>query len=229
MNNKASFFKVFLFVTFGFYLVSCSKPEAVKPIVDDSVLLSQHLAANRLPQAKFLLPSINNSINSKNIIELYLVLREQGELALSNQVKYLKQFYPQMNFIHQSIYNQIAQRVYLKQIYRQEVSPPVRILQRDSLFLAPSNIDFKKCLNVQRTYCANEARAKLLEIITLEEITRNLKSMALKDPCVNLSYTLKGDVEANRCLKSSKGDLRIENLPKPLITSNQWLQAITND
>ncbi|MCF6288270.1 MAG: hypothetical protein L3J53_03415 [Proteobacteria bacterium] len=221
------YIKIILILPLVLYLTSCAKPENKKLLPNHQHLLANALAVNGLQQSKEIIPLVHNSNNAQNIIQLYLIMREEGELAFVNEVNYLQPLYPSMEFIHQSMFAQMQKWLYLKQIYRQEVLPPVRILQQEKLYLAPSNIDFNKC-NTIKSYCANDARASLLKIMTSEEISKKLKQMAIKDPCVNLSTTLKGEAKANRCLKYSKGNLKIKLLAKPSFSFDEWLQAINS-
>lgn len=192
---------------------------------NNTQLLARALANNHSSIAS-LLKIVRLTENAQNIVQLNLMLVNTNFTRLNREINYLQQFYPQMSFVHQSILNEITTWVYINQIYHQEISPPVRILQREELYLAPSKIDFKKCI-ADNPDCANSLRKKLNTSIPKLNITKTLKKMALKDPCVNLSSTLQNEKKANRCLRKSKGDLKIELLSKPHFNTNEWLQAIT--
>ena len=208
-------------------LFSCAKKVTVK-VIDNKQLLAQALADKKFVNAKELSQQVRVTENTENIIKLYLNLREESLVILDATIEYVKQFIPDMNVIHQPVLNEIIIWVHLKQIYQHEISPPVRILQRDKLYLAPSKIDFTLCPS-EEVACASESRKKLLSLMTNEDITIKLKKMASRDPCVNLSNTLRGAERANRCLKKSKGNLNVELLPLPRFGYAEWLQFITVD
>lgn len=222
--SKSNFTLIVLLI---FMLGSCGQQAPKKVAPDNTQLLASALTNYNYLQADSLLPKIRMTENAQNIIKLYLMLETKNILKLTRELDYLQQFFPQMSFIHQSIINEIMIWVYLKQIYRDEISPPVRILQRDELYLAPSDIDFSTC-EQPNTRCANISREKLSTLMTTTDITKNLKKMARKDPCVNLSSGLQDHKKANRCLRKSKGNLAIELLPQPHFSLDEWLQTISS-
>lgn len=209
------------------HLISCGKTNVIKPLSKHEIM-AQHLVNNQLTQAKILFPKVALTENAQNLIGLNIAMHEGGELPLMKEVEYIEQFFHQMSFVHQSMFNQIVKWLFLKQIYRQEIKPPVRILQREQLYLAPSGIDFDKCLQI-REGCSNELRKKLLVFMTITEINKNLISMASKDSCVNLSSRPKGEAQANRCLRMSKGKLSVTLLAKPKFSFDEWLQVIIDE
>jgi len=208
-------------------LISCGKQVTVKTI-DNKQLLAQALANKNFINARELSQQVRMTENTQNIISLYLSLPEESLVILDGSIEYIKQFIPDMDIGHQPVLNEIIIWVHLKQIYQHEISPPVRILQRDKLYLAPSKIDFTLCPS-EVADCASTPRKKLLLLVAPEDITIKLKKMASRDPCVNLSNTLRGPETANRCLKKSKGNLNVELLALPRFSYAEWLQFITVD
>jgi len=207
-------------------LTACqSKPTLInKP--NNKELLIQALRANDFNTANMLIPKLELTENAQNLIHLYVLLRKETLLKLEHEVDYLAQFYLEMNFMHKSMFIQMRNWIDLKQVYRKEISPPIRILQRHELLLAPSEINFESCAS-ENNNCARHQRKRLLTNITAKQINAALKRMALKDPCVNLSFKPQSGEKANRCLMKSSGDLKIELLPLPKFSHNEWLQAIS--
>jgi hypothetical protein len=208
------------------FIISCGKPTEVKP--NKKVLLAQALYLKNFNSVQGLLKQVKLSENTLNLINANKAMHQGSEPGLQKELRYLHQFYSQMSPSHQVLYNQMRQWLLLKQIYRTEIAPPVRILQRKELYLAPSNINFNVCQTTPAR-CASEQRTELAEFITKKVVAQELKKMALKDPCANLSNSLKDSTFANRCLNSSKGDLRIELLAKPFLTQSKWLQVMSNE
>ena len=220
------YFKNFTVMSLCLFLLACGSPEQKKKAISTELLLSQSLAQQNFVRAQVYLPQIQLTENSINLINLYKMLSNKSVLRLQREFDYLQQFYPQMNEIHKFMFDDMSRWYYLTQVYHQEISPPVRILQRDQLYLAPSQVDFKHCQE-PRSDCATTARNNLSGLMTVAEITKALKKMALKDPCINLSTQLQNEKKANRCLKKSKGDLIVHLLPIPRFNSAQWLQSIS--
>ena len=219
--------KIILFLSVVTLLFSCTKKAIVKP-VDDKSLFAAALEERNIKNISFYKERVRTTENMQNIIKLYMSLEVDSLIKLSNQMLYIEQFTTQMSSIHKLILSDIAQWIYLKQIYQHEISPPVRILQRSELFLAPSNIDFNLCPG-ENVACASEIRYKIREMMSNEEIKSNLMSMASLDPCVNLTRQLKGHSIANSCLKKNKGQLRIQLLNLPYINKKLWLQALSSE
>lgn len=208
-------------------LYSCGgNNKKVEP--DEKELLALALYQNNFQRVSVLLPKVRMTENSVNIIQLFLHMHSENLLKLENKIDYLKQFYSSMSLLHQSLLNEMMGWLYIKQIYRHEISPPIRIIQREELYLESSQIDFSKCPG-QIADCAMDKREKLTTLFSDDQISGFIKKMAIKDPCVNTSSGLQGEAIANRCLKKSKGQLKIELLPKPRFNTNQWLQIITTN
>jgi hypothetical protein len=215
-----------VFVSLAF--TACEK-KSVSVVPQNQQLLIEAIRSKNFNLANMYLKKIRLTENSQNLIYFYISLYFDNLLTLNNTINYLQQFYLDMNFVQQSVFKQMTNWVYLNGIYRHEISPPVRILQRKELLLAPSKINFKLCSNnLENKHCALQLRKKLLPFMTNEEITLKLKKMALKDPCVNLSSEPLGQEIANRCLKKSTGDLKVSLLPVPFFTYNEWLQIVSN-
>ena len=206
------------------FLNSCGSNNK-KAETDEKQLLALALYNKNFKSVSALVPKIKMTENTANIIQLFLHVHSENLLRIDREVEYLKQFASSMSLAHQSLLNEMMVWLYVKQIYRHEISPPIRIIQREELYLEPSQVDFSKCPN-QQVDCAMDVRKKVAELLTKEQILSSIKKMAIKDPCVNSSTRLQGEAIANRCLKKSKGQLKIELLPKPHFNRNQWLQII---
>jgi hypothetical protein len=219
--------KMKAFIGIVVLLISACSSNPNKP-PNNKQLLAMALHNKNFVAVETLLPQVRMVENTGNIIHLFLSLHSDNLLVIDRQVEYIKQFLPDMSAIHQQLFEQMMIWLYVKQIYRHEISPPVRILQREELFLAPSNIDFNKCPS-DNSQCAVEVRKKLRPLMTDEDLLYQLKKMALKDPCVNSSKQLQGEAVANRCLRKSKGHLKIELLPLPRFSTQQWLEIISSE
>jgi len=218
---------LFVYLVTVVALLSCGSPQTLKP-KDTKPELAQALSHENYVKVMALKSQVKMHDNSNKIVEMYLKLPLENMVDINMELSYLKQFYPNYSPIHKQIYDAVAKWAALKQIYQYEISPPIRILQRDQLYLAKSKVDFKKCPGLNKR-CAKKARAQILNLMSDDEIVTVLKKMTLKDPCVNLSNQLKGQEVADRCLNMSKGNLKIELLAKPRFNANQWLQAISSN
>lgn len=219
----------FLLVFISLFFTACEK----KPVIvvpSDKQILIEAVRSKNFNSANIYLKNIRLTENSQNLIYFYISLYFDNLLTLNNTINYLDQFYSGMSIAQQSVFNQMTSWVYLKSIYRHEISPPVRILQRKELLLAPSEIDFDLCMhNPENSHCATQQRKTLLMFMTNKQITYTLKKMALKDPCVNLSSKPQGQKIANRCLQKSTGELKVSLLPVPFFTYNEWLHVVNNE
>ena len=209
-------------------MTACEK----KPVIvvpTDQQLLINAIRIKNFDRVDGYLKTIRLTENSQNLIRFYMRLYSENLLTLNHSINYLEQFYSNMSFVQQSVFNQMAIWVYFNRIYRHEISPPVRILQRQELLLAPSEIDFGLCVdNEEVSHCAIVERRKLLTFMSNQQIASTLKKMALKDPCVNLSNKPQGQKIANRCLQKSTGELKVSLLPVPFFTYNEWFQILNN-
>ena len=162
------------------------------------------------------------SVKNDNIINLYLLMIDNNPSAVVANSKLLIENFHQYSFYQQQILKPILLWAYLHPIYRRETARDIRILQREELLVAPSNIDFAGCIDEQ-PMCANLMRARLKAISSPDEINRKLIEMADNDPCINLTnQNLAGDF-ANQCLANRKGDLKINLLSPPKFIAEQWL------
>ncbi|MCX7545850.1 hypothetical protein [Marinicella gelatinilytica] len=167
------------------------------------------------------------SVKNDNIINLYLLMIDNKPSAVVANSKLLIENYHQYSFYQQQILKPILLWAYLHPIYRRETGKDIRILQREELLVAPSNIDFSRCIDEQPV-CANLMRGRLKVISSPYEINQRLTEMANNDPCINLTKeNMAGDF-ANKCLANRKGDLKINLLSPPNFLADQWL-AILED
>lgn len=220
--------KHLIYLILVLFIISCGNEQKIKPLSNEQ-LLARALSNNDFHTVQSIRPLIRHTENMQNIIKLYEYLYKEKSVALKNELNYTTQFYPQMNEFQKYIIDEISVWVYLMQMYKHEISPPVRILQREVLYLAPSKIDFSACPNASSKACATVARSKISSLLTNESIVETLKQMARKDPCVNLSGRLQGERIANRCLKKSKSSLEVVLLPLPRFNATQWLQALNSE
>lgn len=160
-------------------------------------------------------------IKNQNIINLYLLaIQDKPYELISNSQLLIKNIH-HYNLNQQIILKQLLLWAYVHPIYRQETAKQVRILQRETLLVAPSKIDFMAC-EAKNTGCSNALRAQVAHIINPKDFTETLIQMAENDPCINLSdENLAGDF-GNQCLASRKGDLEINLISKPQFLFNQW-------
>lgn len=201
-------------------LVSCGSQPVKPPVSDKNLLISALISQNRavIESEK---ARLNLSTKNNNIISLYLLATQNQPYQLISNSQILLQ-----NIHHYSLYQQMILKplllwAYAHPIYRQETAKQVRILQRESLLVAPSDIDFIACES-EHEGCANTLRQQITHIISPKELTEALTQMAENDPCINLSdENLAGDF-GNQCLASRKGDLKINLISKPHFLFSQW-------
>jgi hypothetical protein len=219
--------KGLVIVLFFALLISCGSQGPTKNVNKIDALASA-LSFNNITKVHELLSQVKLTENTQNLIELYLKVLDGNPIEINARIAYIEQFRAEMSFVHITLLNEVTIYNALLQIYRQEISPPVRILQREQLYLAPSRVDFNKC-PLMKTVCAISERDKLKPLLTDDEITKKLKKMALKDPCVNLSNSLQDEVKANRCLRKSKGGLKVVLLATPRLETKVWLQILSEN
>ena len=195
------------------------KPD-YSPLVN--ALISQDRSAIIVARA-----SVPLSVKNDNIINLYLLMIDNNPSAVVANSKLLIENYHQYSFYQQQILKPILLWAYLHPIYRRETARDIRILQREDLLVAPSNIDFAQCVDEQ-PMCANLMRGRLKTISSPHEINQRLTEMANNDPCINLTDKNLGGDFANQCLANRKGDLKINLLSPPKFIADQWL-AILED
>ena len=187
--------------------------------------LANALVNNRKNEIEYLKSTLQLSPKTLHILKVYDLVKNGNTFTIEEKLQQGKHIIYTENSLSSNFLNNLKKWTYLTQIYRSEVSPPIRILQRDHLYLAPSHIDFSKCPGLS-TACATLARQYIAKLLAPNEIKQELKLMAQKDPCVNLTSSLKGEDFANACLRKSKGNLQVELLKKPTLIANQWLQIL---
>ncbi|MFV0542576.1 MAG: hypothetical protein ACK5L8_02690 [Marinicella pacifica] len=206
-----------------FALVACAaaptKPD-YNPLVN--ALISQDRSAIIVAR-----DTLSMSVKNDNIINLYLLMIDNNPSAVVANSKILIENYHQYSFYQQQILKPILLWAYLHPIYRRETARDIRILQREELLVAPSNIDFAQCVDEQ-PMCANLMRGRLKTISSTHEINQRLTEMANNDPCINLTEKNLAGEFANQCLANRKGDLKINLLSPPKFIADQWL-AILED
>ncbi len=205
-------------------LSGCGAP--IKPTVSHTQKLIAALVAQDSSQVIANKSQANLSLKNQNIINLYtLAIKNQPYQLISNSQK-LIQNYHHYNQTQQNILKPILLWAYAHPIYRQETAKQVRLLQREELLVAPSNIDFIAC-EQNTDGCANNLRQQVAAIISPAEFTATLLDMANNDPCINLSDENLGGVFGNQCLASRKGDLKVNLLSQPQFLFGQW-EAMLN-
>ena len=214
--------KLILPVIVSVLLAACGS-QPTKPTNDHQLLIAALISQNQ-PQIIAEQHRLAISTRNTNLISLYLMtLQDKPYEVISNSQILLKNFH-QYSPNQQSILKQLLLWAYAHPIYRQETAKQVRLLQRESLLVAPSQIDFVAC-EVNHEGCANNMRAQVAHVIEPFELTEILTSMAENDPCINLSdENLAGDY-GNQCLASRKGDLKVNLISIPKFLFNQW-QAV---
>jgi hypothetical protein len=167
------------------------------------------------------------SVKNDNIINLYLLMIDNNPSAVVANSKLLIENYHQYNFYQQQILKPILLWAHLHPIYRRETARDIRILQREELLVAPSDIDFAQCVDEQ-PMCANLMRGRLKTISSPDEINQRLIEMANNDPCINLSNQNLAGNFASQCLANRKGNLKINLLSSPKFLKDQWLAVLEN-
>ncbi len=212
--SKSLFISLFVLI-----LAACGPPP--KPAIDHTQLLIAALVAQ--DQNKVIKHKTNAklSIKNQNIINLYLLAIKNEPYQLLSHSQQLIKNYHHYNDAQKSIIKPLLLWAYAHPIYRQETAQQVRLLQREELLVAPSNIDFIAC-EQSTEGCANTLREQVSTIISADELTTTLESMAHNDPCINLTDENMGGVFGNQCLASRKGDLRVNLLSIPQFLFGQW-------
>lgn len=204
-------------------LISCGS-QPVKPHKTTDLLISALIAQN-MPLINTEKAQLNLGIKNENIISLYLLALQDQPYKLISNSQILLQNLHHYNLQQQIIIKQMLLWAYVHPIYRQETAKQVRILQREHLLVAPSDIDFVVC-ETENEGCANTLRQQIAHIISAHELTEALTQMANNDPCINLSDENLAGEFANQCLASRKGDLKINLISKPKFLFNQWQAAL---
>src|SRR5690554_5416101 len=204
-------------------LVACAG-QNVKPAPNYQPLINALISQDRstiiIERSKLTLP-----VKTDNIVNLYLLMMDNNPSAMVANSKLLVENYHQYSFYQQQLLKPMLLWAYLHPIYRREIGKDIRILQREELLVAPSNIDFSRCVDAQPV-CANLMRGRLKAISSPNEINTRLVDMANNDPCINLTNeNMAGDF-AKQCLANRKGDLKINLLSPPKFLNDQWLAVL---
>ncbi len=201
-------------------LLSACGSQPVKPTTNYQMLVGALLAqdASRIINTK---NQLSVGTKNDNIIKLYLLAINEQPYELISNSQILLQNIHHYDRHQQGILKPLLLWAYAHPIYRQETAKQVRLLQRETLLVAPSDIDFVQC-EADNPGCANGLRAQVAHIISPNELTEVLSQMAHNDPCINLSDENLGGDFGNQCLASRKGDLKINLLSKPNFLSAQW-------
>jgi len=208
-------------------LLSACGSQSNKQAPDHQQLLLSALAAGNATQINTHKNQSQLSTKDKKIINLYLsVLDKKPYRVISDSQQIIKNF-SQYNSAQQNVLKPMLVWAYAHPIYRQETAKQVRLLQRKTLLVAPSEIDFIGCETKQKG-CAHILRSQIKHLVNQRDLTAALITMADQDPCINLTNeNLSGD-HGNRCLASRKGSLKIELLPPPVVSLPLW-QAMFSD
>ncbi len=210
----------FTAIIITFILLTACGSQPTKPEIDYSRMISALISHNQ-PLIKAEINKLKINTKNRNVINLYLLaIQDKPYKVISNSQLLLKNIH-HYNFYQQSILKPVLLWAYVHPVYRQETAKQVRILQRETLLVAPSQIDFLAC-ETENEGCSNVLRTQVAHIINPKEFTEALTQMAQNDPCINLTdENLAGDF-ANQCLASRKGDLEINLISKPRFLFNQW-------
>ncbi len=211
-----------ILISFILLLLSACGSQPIKPTIDHKQQLIAALVAQDRSRIIAHTDVIQPKLKNKNIINLYLLaIDDEPYQLLSNSQLLLKNFH-NYNSTQQNMIKPMLLWAYAHPIYRQETAKQVRLLQRETLLVAPSNINFKACENSNNKNCAGTLRAQIAAIITPSELTSTLQSMANNDPCINLSNENLGGDFGNQCLASRKGTLKINLISQPQYLFSDW-------
>ena len=208
-------------------LLSACGSQPTKPRVSPEHVLIAALVAQDRKQIIASKSQTKLKIKNQNIINLYLLAINNKPYQLLSNSQLLLNNYHNYNYAQQNIIKPLLLWAYAHPIYRQETAKQVRLLQRENLLVAPSNINFKAC-EVNHPGCANTLREQIAAIITPAELTTTLQSMAHNDPCINLSDQNLGGEFGNQCLASRKGNLKINLISHPQFLFAQWENMLSD-
>ncbi|VAW43728.1 hypothetical protein MNBD_GAMMA02-1012 [hydrothermal vent metagenome] len=202
-------------------LLSACGSQPTKPRVQPEQRLIAALVAQDRSQIIASQSLAKLKLKNTNIINLYLLAINNKPYQLLSNSQLLLKNYHNYNSAQQNIIKPMLLWAYAHPIYRQETAKQVRLLQRERLLVAPSNINFQACETTNEG-CANILREQIAAIITATELTTTLESMAHNDPCINLSDKNLGGEFGNQCLASRKGSLKVNLISQPQYLFNQW-------
>jgi hypothetical protein len=205
-------------------LVACGS-QPTRPQVDHSALIAALIAQDKARIIN-LRQQLNIGTRNHNLITLYTYAMADEPYQLINHAQAILPNVHHYSFYQQTILKPLLLWAYAHPIYRMETAKQVRILQREELLVAPSDIDFVACESAEEG-CAHQLRSQLAHIISPGELTEALTDMAENDPCINLTdENLAGDF-ASQCLASRKGDLKINLSSAPQFLFQQWEAVLT--
>ena len=204
------------------FLAACGNP-VIK--VDYKLQLAQAIVENNPEVAKPLLSKLNISANSRNLISQYFDVKENKRVTLIRKLKISNSMVKNEKPIFNEIHRAINIWTFAEEVYRVEISKAVRILQREELLIAPSQVDFAKCKSFDSKKCASDARKQLYQFIGSQDLQDLLIKMADKDPCINLTEELIGQETADLCLKKRMGEQQVDLISLPKFTAQDWYQA----
>lgn len=205
-------------------LCACGSNPVKPTSVDTSTLIRALLQQDKIQiqQQKDL---IRLGTRTSNIINLYLMLLHDNPIGIVNNTEQLINNIHHYSLQQQIVLQKILLWAYAIQIYRHETGQQIRILQREQLLLAPSNIDFVEC-ELLKEHCSVELRDRLSSFVSAQELRETLFIIANNDPCINLTdKNLAGDF-ASQCLASRKGDLKVNLLSPPNFLRDQWIEVL---
>ncbi len=215
-------------IGFILLLLSACGSQPIKPAIDHKQQLIAALVAQDRSRIIASIDAAQPKLKNKNIINLYLLaIDDEPYQLLSNSQLLLKNYHNYSN-IQQNMLKPMLLWAYAHPIYRQETAKQVRLLQRETLLVAPSNINFKACENSNNKNCAGTLREQIAAIITPSELTSTLQTMANNDPCINLSNENLGGDFGNQCLASRKGTLKINLISQPQYLFSDWETLLNN-
>ncbi len=213
-------YKFGLFLIFTALLAACGSPGNQRKNSQNGLLIAALVAQDH---NKIVAANSRLKLNQQNqqIIDLYLLaVSDEPYQLLSHSQQLIKNFH-QYNAAQQRILKPMLLWAYAHPIYRQETAKEVRLLQRETLMVAPSNINFAAC-EKSESGCSSTLRNQVANIIAPVEFTETLEQMANNDPCINLTQENVGGESGHQCLASRKGDLKINLISKPQFLFAQW-------
>lgn len=213
-------YKIGLILTFIALLTACGNPSNQRKTSQNGLLIAALVAQdhNKIIAAK---SQLKLNPYNKQIVDLYLfAVSDEPYQLLSHSQQLINNFH-QYTAAQQRILKPMLLWAYAHPIYRQETAKEVRLLQRETLLVAPSKIDFAAC-EERQTGCSSTLREQVANIIAPMEFTEILVQMANNDPCINLSQENVGGESGHQCLASRKGDLKINLISKPQYLFAQW-------
>lgn len=216
-------YRFLIIMALSFGLLSCGAP-VVK--VSPRDVLIQNIVENNKSAVLQNLPNAGLSTNVRNLIIQYFDMQENMNLKLVQSLLVTNNLVKQESAGFTKINQALNTWAFLQEIYRIEVAKDVRILQRDKLYLAPSNVNFNKCQNTKSSDCAINSRTQLNAFLNQEQITSELKLMAENDPCINLTIELQDDIKANQCLQKRMGEIDVLLISKPQFSFQDWKNVI---